>query len=138
MRILTLVRGLPGAGKSTYARSLGCLHLEQDQFLVQGGKYEWSPGNMQGAVQYCQNMAQEAMAHGCDLVVSNTFTRAWEMQPYLDLAGMFAYDVVLVEVRGDFGSIHDVPPDTMKKMRDRWEHIPGAVIVDNRKKAPPT
>lgn len=72
------------------------------------------------------------MAHGCDLVVSNTFTRAWEMQPYLDLAGMFAYDVVLVEVHGDFGSVHNVPPEAMKKMRDRWEHIPGAVIVDNR------
>lgn len=133
MGTLTLVRGLPGAGKSTYARSLGCLHLEQDQFFVHGGKYEWVAGKIPEAVQYCQNMAREAMVHGCDLVVSNTFTRVWEMKPYLDLARVFGYDVGIVEVRGDFGSVHNVPPEVMAKMRDRWEYIPSAVIVDNRK-----
>ena len=39
--ILTIVRGLPGSGKSTYARKLaaetGCTLIEPDALLVKGG-----------------------------------------------------------------------------------------------------
>jgi hypothetical protein len=131
MKKLTLVRGLPGSGKSTYAKSLGCLHFEQDQFLVRGGKYEWSRETVIDAVEYCKHMTKCAMVYGLDIVVANVFAKAQYIDTYIELAKFASYEVTLVEVRGDFGSVHSVPPESMKKMRDMWEHIDADVVIDN-------
>ena len=40
---LVLVRGLPGSGKSTYARSLGYPNFEADMFFIKDGKYVYNP-----------------------------------------------------------------------------------------------
>jgi predicted kinase len=41
MATLTIVRGLPGSGKSTYAKSLNVFHIEADMFCMKDGKYEF-------------------------------------------------------------------------------------------------
>jgi len=41
MSKLILVRGLPGSGKSTFAKTFGCLHVEADMFYIVGGKYRF-------------------------------------------------------------------------------------------------
>lgn len=122
-----LVRGLPGSGKSTFAKSLGIFHVEQDMRLIRDGKYEWSKGTISDAVRFCQTAAKMAILDGIDLVVSNTFTRVWEMDFYLKLAEKFGYDVTVVKMPGDFGSIHDVPESSLIAMRDRWEDFAGEV-----------
>ena len=122
---LILVRGLPGSGKTTFAKSLGIFHVEQDMRLMRDGKYEWSKETVADAVRFCQAAAKLAILEHIDVVVSNTFTRVWEFQPYIDFAIKNGYSVTVYKASGYFGSIHNVPESSMTAMRDRWEDFDG-------------
>lgn len=63
------------------------------------------------------------MDSGADYIfVSNTFTTEKEMKPYLKMAEESGYHVVslIVENRHGNKSVHNVPEETMTKMRDRF------------------
>lgn len=118
---LYLIRGLPGSGKSTKAKSLGALHLEADQFHVKDGGYQFDGSRIKLAHEWCQQTAWNAMIKGMDVVVSNTFSQKWEMQPYLDFAKDTGHEVEIITMTGNFGSVHNVSSEIVKKMADRWE-----------------
>tara|TARA_R100001086_G_scaffold180400_8_gene100229 strand:+ start:5346 stop:5747 length:402 start_codon:yes stop_codon:yes gene_type:complete len=121
MARLILVRGLPGSGKSTFARFLGLYHIEADMFyLDDDDNYCFNPARIKDAHVWCQNGAKEAIAAGMDTVVSNTFTQNWEMRPYFQMG---AESVTVVTCEGDFGSIHNVPSDVIAAMKERWEPL---------------
>ena len=41
MKAIYLLRGLPGAGKSTVAKRLGGEHYEADMYFMQDGEYKF-------------------------------------------------------------------------------------------------
>ena len=61
------------------------------------------------------------------VAVSNTFTQLWEMQPYIDLVKSEEFsadwEVCIVEMHNNFGSVHGVPTEAIERMRSRWEKI---------------
>lgn len=125
---LILIRGLPGSGKSTLARTLtkaGYYHYEADQFfeMAGSGTYTFDPAKLQAAHAWCLNAARYRVEWGDPVVISNTFSRRWELQPYLDLAKEFDIQPLLIECKNQFQNIHNVPPETIQKMKDRWEDI---------------
>lgn len=119
--MLTLVRGLPGAGKSTYAKSLEGLHIESDQYFVINGKYVFDHRRLSAAHVWCFETFEKALKTGMDVCVSNTFTQYWEIEPYIELAKKCKFPYQIVEVRTSFGSVHAVPEEKMEAMRKRWE-----------------
>jgi predicted kinase len=122
---LTLIRGLPGSGKSTMARKIaidtGALHVEADMWVDYSRRYD--PDAVKRAHAICQSQARRALQYGGSVVVSNTFTRQWEMQPYLDMAHQYGAQVEIITANGDYGSVHDVPESAIQAMRDRWEEV---------------
>ena len=132
---LILIRGLPGSGKSTLAKKLlekegqseNDGHFEADMYyIMKDGEYHFNPTLIRNAHQWCQSAVRKyfetQMGYMVDTcVVSNTFTKHWEMQPYLDIAKEFGADVEIVVMRENYGSIHNVPQDVMQRMRDGWE-----------------
>ena len=57
------------------------------------------------------------------IVVSNTFTQEWEMKPYFEWAEDFGYKVfsIIVENRHGGENVHNVPQETLEKMKNRFE-----------------
>lgn len=124
MKELFLLRGLPGAGKSTLAESLGGKHIEADMFFMKDGVYEFDATKLRDAHQWCNVMVGSWMSDGEErIVVSNTFTQEWEMQDYYDWATDFDYKVysLIVENRHSGINSHGVPEEKLLQMKNRFE-----------------
>jgi predicted kinase len=122
---LILVRGLPGSGKSTFAKSLGCPCFEADDYFVsKEGKYIFDGSKIKLAHEWCKGRVGELMKEGIKkIAVSNTFTQEWEMDDYYQLASNFGYVVysVIVENRHNGTNVHGVPEDKLKIMKERFQ-----------------
>ena len=123
MKNLILLRGLPGSGKSTFAKRICDQHVEADMYFMEDGEYKFDATKLKLAHEWCQNKAEEWMTKGYNLVVSNTFTQEWEMDAYYKLAEKYGYQVnsLIVENRHDGVKSHGVPEDKLEAMKSRFE-----------------
>ena len=126
MKELYLLRGIPGAGKSTLAESLGGEHFEADMFFIHPltGDYIFEPTKLHSAHTWCQNNVEHMMSSSTDrIIVSNTFTQEWEMKPYYEMAEEYGYRVysLIVENRHSGVNEHGVPVDKLEQMKNRFE-----------------
>jgi predicted kinase len=130
MKSLYLLRGLPGAGKSTLAKKLGDAHFEADMYFTnENGQYIFNGADIKKAHEWCQNEVHTAMilnhttGANENIVVSNTFTQEWEMEAYYELAETYNYRVfsLIVENRHGGENLHNVPEDKIEVMRNRFE-----------------
>jgi adenylylsulfate kinase-like enzyme len=125
-----LIRGLPGAGKSTISKRLAPVVCEADQYFMVEGEYRFDVNGLAAAHADCQARTAAAIAHG-DVAVANTFTQAWEMAPYFKIACEADARIVVVDVYdGDCDNAtlakrnaHGVPEEAIARMRDRYESI---------------
>jgi predicted kinase len=120
---LILLRGLPGSGKSTFAKRICNQHVEADEFFVVNGVYQFDPTKLKQAHAWCQSRTEEWMKQGYNVVVSNTFTQEWEMEAYYKLAEQYGYRVhsLVVENRHEGVNEHGVPVDKLEQMKQRFE-----------------
>lgn len=129
-RLLLLIRGLPGSGKTTLAESIrelnhrDCtIHSADDYFVDDNGVYRFDPNKLRHAHAQCEATVNNSMRWNTALVlVHNTFTRDSEMMNYYALAELHGYTckTIICENRHEGESIHGVPSATLEKMRDRF------------------
>lgn len=136
---LLIIRGLPGSGKSTLADSLQkkflqevdimsgvppVRHYEADMYFVRpDGLYDFNLKYISRAHQWCQRNVRRDLCQGCRVIVSNTFTTRKEIKPYIDFAEKEGFPYDILTCTGDYGSIHDVPEETLKRMKARWQDL---------------
>lgn len=125
MKKLIIIRGVSGSGKSTLATMLGGIPevnwFEADMFMETSGGF--AVEKLQAAHRWCLNGVYLAMCRNEPLVIaSNTFTRHWEYQDYVNYAGELGYSVQTLICQGRFKNIHGVPDDAVKKMEERFEY----------------
>lgn len=120
---LVLIRGVPGSGKSTLAKKLGYAHFEADMYFELKGKYTFDASKLQEAHKWCQNEVYKTLKAGKSCVVSNTFVKRWEMQPYLDMAKKENIPVRIIEATGNYKNVHGVPDEVIANMKQRWETV---------------
>jgi predicted kinase len=123
---LFLLRGLPGSGKSSLAKSLGGDHFEADMYFVRGlgNVYQFDASKLKNAHEWCRMITECSMIDSKEkIVVSNTFTQEWEMKPYYELAEKYGYVVFSLVVENRHGGIneHGVPDETLEKMENRFQ-----------------
>jgi predicted kinase len=126
---LLIIRGCPGSGKSTLAKSIGCLHIEADMYISGiDGSYNWSPDTVKQSHTWCYNTVCLNLKLGVDVVVSNTFTQIKEMQKYIDFCIEQEILFKVIRCLDDFGNTHNIPKETLIKMKNRFEDYEGEEI----------
>jgi len=123
-KVLYIVRGIPGSGKSTFAKHLTANVFEADHYFYDNdGNYNFIPSEIKDAHKECQEFVRYAMESGVKkIAVSNTSTQEWEMKVYQDLAETYGYMVFSVIVENRHGGVnqHNVPEEKIEQMKNRF------------------
>lgn len=90
---------------------------------MKSGKYVFKQENLADAHADCFRKTKNALMASKSVVVSNTFSRVWEMEPYINLATELNIPLHVIECRANFGSIHNVPENVVQNMKKRWETV---------------
>lgn len=127
---LFLLRGIPGAGKTTLALYLAktygnAIAVAADDFMINDqGVYSFDLNRLTECHDKCRQKVEAAMQIKIkDIIVHNTLTTMREMKPYLWLAEQYGYRVysLIVENRHGNLDVHSVPEETRQKMKARFD-----------------
>lgn len=125
-RRLIIYRGPSGSGKTTAAAAAsqknGIPHFEADQFFMKDGVYRFNPSRLQAAHAWCFESTMNALKDG-SAIVSNTFTRIWEIEKYIVTAlnELQVDEVVVHEMSGRFTNVHGLTEAQVEAQRQRFE-----------------
>lgn len=135
---VTIMRGIPGSGKSYLARSIaekvknGVVCSADDYFVdKETGEYRFNFRKLQAAHAQCMTRFLDALlANVRAVVVDNTNTRTWEYSHYEKIAKLSGYDLHIVEINCPNERVaefcgerngHNVPIPKVKQMWRRFE-----------------
>jgi len=133
-KILFIIRGISGSGKSTFAKKIvghDFLVCEADKYFIdkETGEYKFDFSKIKDAHKFCQDTVETYMKDSLvnnqfyrEIAVANTFTQEWEMEPYFKLAKEYGYAVFTIVVENRHGGVnqHGVPEEKLEQMRNRF------------------
>lgn len=126
---VTILRGIPGAGKSTYiAKNLNDnLIMSADLYFMKEGRYVFDRSKLGEAHASCLRAFLVWIQAGVDgIVVDNTNITGLEIAPYAALALAYGYELEIVTLKVDFltahsRNVHGVPLASVRRMAERLE-----------------
>ncbi|XP_012262266.2 uncharacterized protein LOC105689669 [Athalia rosae] len=151
-KVLIILRGLPGSGKSHLATNIvkSSVGGDPNQFIFSvndffvmlgGGVCQYAHSKLMDAHNYTQKRVCNALKEGVSpVILSNTNTQAWEMQPYVVMGVQNGYLIEVLEPNTPWcrninelvkKSTQGVLKDTIKQMMDRYEcNITSAKLIE--------
>ncbi|KAI9555738.1 hypothetical protein GHT06_018253 [Daphnia sinensis] len=137
-KILIIMRGVPGSGKSYLAHQLkgnGVVLSADDYFINYQGQYVFDRNLLGVAHESNQKRANEELQKGTNpVIIDNTNLEAWEMQPYVIMALRYNYSIELIEPETPWRedvrilsqkNIHRVPREKIREMLEKQK-----VVID--------
>lgn len=139
---LILIRGLPGSGKSSFARHLTVsqnIFAADDYMVDENGDYDWRADRLEFCHESCRKDVREALLKDdpptrYPVVVTNTMTKQREIKPYLEMVwylrsmdipvhlSVITMNTGLTDAELSERSIHSPPEETVATMRKRFNH----------------
>jgi predicted ABC-type ATPase len=94
--ILYLIRGLPGAGKTTYANTLGCIVIApSDQMSRRGGQYNWIRDNYMISKMHFREIIRRLMSLQIDIAITEIMPEQKFVDFWLNEAKDYRYKVII-------------------------------------------
>jgi predicted kinase len=129
MAKVTVLRGVPGAGKSTYLRTLPQAQVvSRDQFFIDGdGVFRFQASRAAEAKARCLRAYAAALVEGHQhVVVDDTNLTLLELAPYCALALASGYDleVLTLQIEPEIAMARcgrDLSADCMRRMVERLD-----------------
>lgn len=130
-KTLLALRGIPGSGKSSLAKSISFtngapIYSIDSYFEDEAGEYHFDYQKNHLAYKDCEAKTKQALELGVPFViVDNTFTLDWELEPYIRLAKEFGYRLFVVTVENRHGgkNTHQIPEDQIEKMKGKYKLV---------------
>jgi predicted kinase len=148
MRILYLLQGIPGSGKSFMCELLVqsfmsngsppytkvSIRSTDDQWYDEKGRYNYVSEKLADMHRKNQRLVVEDMqANTPVIIVDNTNIQKWQAEPYLALAKIFDYEIQVIRVevpvelaiarQADRPEDRRVPADVIREMHSRMEKL---------------
>lgn len=125
---LILLRGLPGSGKTTFAKLISedntyPLFSVDDYFIDENGNYKFEYSENYKAYAECLYKTEKAILEGLSkVIVHHTFTMDWELDPYFKLAQKHYCKlfVLTLENYHQGENSHGVTAEQIKKMAEKY------------------
>ncbi|XP_004526094.1 NEDD4-binding protein 2 [Ceratitis capitata] len=132
-KVMVLLRGAPGSGKSFLAKSMierlvplndqytlnDFIFSSDDYFYNCSGVYKWQKTLLDQAHEFNQRQVLERTRAGWSpIFIDNTNIKLWEMMPYVQMAVQNGYVIEILE------------PKTS------WRYSPGKLALKNKHKVP--
>lgn len=127
MAHLYIIRGLPGSGKTTLAQAMLSTnmvqsHYEADMWMIDDfGDYCFNADKLSDCHNHCFRNTCDALLASHAVAVSNTFTRHWEYDKYVDFCLQRGIGFTVLICQGNYPNIHGVPEAAIERMRKRFE-----------------
>ena len=133
---LTIIRGLPGSGKSTLGRKLaaesGGIFIEPDMFLIHSGEYGYTPQRYEEAVRQALMLAHKA---DCDVIYADVLPTRLDVTRVYNSFHFGNYGqgqdkefrVISLRITVEESlekNIHHVNEADIRRMAETWETIP--------------
>jgi predicted kinase len=123
-KIVFIVRGLPGAGKSTLSELIADVVISADDYAIDDkGNYKWNVSNSSDYHDQAREAFNKVVSQGVNrIAVANTNSTDSEFRYYCQVAKKYNYQVftLIVENRHEGKSIHDVPSSVVLAMKKRF------------------
>ncbi len=132
-KVMFILRGLPGSGKSTKAKQLAGdngVILSTDDFFMINGEYQYDPAMIGEAHFWNETRAQNAIENEVSpIVIDNTNVEAWQPKKYVEMALAAGYDIKVEQADTPWAfnaeelakrNTHEVPQANIEEMLSKW------------------
>ena len=124
-KLVIIVRGVAGSGKSTWVKNFPhpCTVVSTDNyFIAKNGLYIFDRDRLhyyhQCALNLFTTLVDESISA---IIVDNTNIKKRDYKKYVSYARSMGYTVVQKVCCGEYGSIHDVAPETVERMKRQFQ-----------------